>query len=374
MRPPAVAGSDGSESLPVVIIGAGPAGLALAFELRRRRVNFLVLEKGASAGDSWAKMPSRMKLASPWKANFLPGTDPRLHSANSEMSRSEYLDYLLNYARRSDLPIRTHTKVQSVSKTAEGDFLLQTSSGPLSAKALVNATGYFANSSVPNIPGMTDSTIPRLHFADYSDPDTLRSLTDKPNPLVLIVGKRLSAGQLIVELYEAGFHLAISHRSPIQYGPGPVMWWLFFRIFPQLERFKLRLNGSRATGWDVRMPGGTARKLIKSGRVPTFPVISRFAGNSVLFEDNRRLQPDVVLFATGFRPALGHLASLNVSTSPENGTPRLHDLESVSVSGLYFLGLDCGRNFQSRFIRGIRNDARFLAERLEKRFLPATRT
>lgn len=374
MRSPVVAGSAGSESLPVVVIGAGPAGLALAFELRRRSVNFLALEKGASAGDSWAKMPRQMKLASPWNANFLPGTDPRLHSANSEMSRSEYLDYLLNYARRSDLPIRTHTKVQSVSKMAEGDFLLQTSSGPLSAQALVNATGVFANPFVPNIPGMTDSTIPRLHFADYSDPDTLRSLTDKPNPLVLIVGKRLSAGQLMVELYEAGFHLAISHRSPIQYGPGPAMWWLFFRIFPQLERFKLRLNGARAAGPDVRMAGGTARKLIKSGCVPTFPVISRFEGNSVLFGDNRRLQPDVVLFSTGFRPALGHLASLNISTSPENGIPRLHDLESVSVSGLYFLGLDHGRNFQSRFIRGIRNDARFLAERLEKRFLSAKRT
>jgi putative flavoprotein involved in K+ transport len=152
------------------------------------------------------------------------------------------------------------------------------------------------------------------------------------------------------------------------------MWWLFFRIFPQLERFKLRLKGARTAGPDVRMAGGTARKLIKSGRVPTFPVISRFEGNSVLFADDRRLQPDVVLFATGFRPALGHLASLNVSTSPENGTPGLRDLESVSVSGLYFLGLDHGRNFQSRFLRGIRNDARFLAERLEKRVLPTKRT
>ena len=156
---------------------------------------------------------------------------------------------------------------------------------------------------------MTDSIIPRRHFSDYSDPDTLRSLTGKPNPLVLIVGKRLSAGQVMVELHAAGFRLAISHRTPIQYGPGPVMWWLFFRIFPQLERFKLRLNGSRATGPDVRMAGGTARKLIKSGRVPAFPIISRFEGNSVVFADTRRLQPDVVLFATGFRPALGHLAS-----------------------------------------------------------------
>ena len=374
MGSPAVAGSADSEPLPVVIIGAGPAGLALAFELRRRGVNFLLLEKGASAGDSWAKMPRQMNLASPWQANFLPGTDPGLHRKNSEMSRSDYLDYLLNYARRSDLPIRTHTKVQSVSKMADGEFLLQTSSGPLSVQAVVNATGYFANPFVPNIPGMTDSTIPRLHFADYSDPDTLRSLAGKPNSLVLIVGKRLSAGQLMVELYQAGFHLAVSHRSPIQYGPGPVMWWLFFRIFPQLERLKLALNGSRASGPDVRMAGGTAMKLIKSGRVPTFPVISRFEGNAVLFADNQRLQPDVVLFATGFRPALGHLASLNVSTLPENGTPRLRDLESVSVSGLYFLGLDRGRNFQSRFIRGIRNDARFLAERLEKKFLPAKRT
>src|SRR4029077_12015566 len=78
-------------------------------------------------------------------------------------------------------------------------------------------------------------------------------------------------------------------------------------------------------------------------------------------------QPDAVIYATGFRPALHHLASLALALDAQSGRPQLDGLESVSAPDLFFIGLDHGRNFQSRFIRGIRNDAVVLAERLEQR-------
>ena len=170
----------------------------------------------------------------------------------------------------------------------------------------------------------------------------------------------------MVELVEAGFTVAISHRSPIQYGAEPLAWWFLFRIFPALEWLKLKLKGSRAPSNDVRMAGGAARKLIESGQVKMFPAIERFERDEVVFADGQRLRPDLVLYATGFRPALGHLAGLDLSVCRETGRPQLRDLESVSVPGLYFLGLDHGRNFQSRFLRGIRKDAAFLANQLER--------
>src|SRR6185436_15818855 len=110
------------------------------------------------------------------------------------------------------------------------------------------------------IPGAEQSKIPQLHFAAYRDaqqiasilrsaitpgpaiPSPLKGVRGNPRPesTVLIVGKRLSAGQILVELVEAGFTVGLSHRNPIQYGAEPWAWWFLFRIFPWLEWIKLK--------------------------------------------------------------------------------------------------------------------------------------
>ena len=122
---------------------------------------------------------------------------------------------------------------------------------------------------------------------------------------------------------------------------------------------------------DVKMQGGRPRQLIESGRVKTFPAIQRFERDRVIFDDGASLQPDLVLYATGFRPALRHLAPLRIEYAGPTPLPVLRELESVSVPGLFFLGLDGARNFQSRFLRGIRRDAAFLAGKLEQRLSAA---
>jgi putative flavoprotein involved in K+ transport len=387
----------------ILVIGAGPAGLSVGFELKRRRLPFLILEQGASVGESWRNMPRRLKLVSPWKCNSLAGTAKKLFPSHYEINREEFLCYLQSYAEEKQLPVQIDTEVYGVEKLPDGCFRVRTSQGEILPRVLVNATGYFSNPFIPAIPGATESKIPQLHFAHYRDPRHIASFLrvsspSKPvslspsllkggraglrrenfqsihrrtsaRPLILIVGKRLSAGQLMVELADAGFDVALSRRSPIQYGAEPWAWWFLFRIFPWLEWLKLKWKGSRAPGNDVRMRGGVARKLIESGTVKTFPPIKCFEGDTVTFENGQQLQPGAVLYATGFRPALGHLASLDISICVETGRPQLRDMESVSMPGLYFIGLDHGRNFQSRFIRGIRKDAAFLVKRLERNVL-----
>src|SRR6185503_21121593 len=102
-----------------------------------------------------------------------------------------------------------------------------------------------------------------------------RSRTHRSSGSVLIVGQRVSAGQTMLELIDAGFEVGISHRSPIGFGAGPLGWWILFRIFSWLEWIKLKRLGAKAPRNDVRMQGGRARKLIRSGRVKTFPAIRR---------------------------------------------------------------------------------------------------
>ena len=351
----------------MLIIGAGPAGLTLAFELKRRGVESLLLERGPAVAHSWAQMPARLKLVSPWKANCLPGADTRRFPPNHELSRNEYCIALQEYARLKELSIVTNAGAQHVTRDPDRGFIVRTDAGTFSAPQLVNATGCFANPFTPEFPGARESSLPQFHFATYRDANELGKSIGKPGGRVLVVGKRLSAGQALVELVDAGFEIALSCRGPIQFGAGPIGWCIFFRIHPALERLKLRLRGTAARSFPPVMPGGRARQLIRSGRVKTFPDIARIENRRVVFTDGRSLEPDAVLYATGFRPALAHLASLSLVFDERTGQPALRGFESADIPGLFFLGLDHLRNFRSRFIRGIREDAPLLADELGAR-------
>lgn len=348
----------------ILILGAGAAGLALGHELKQRGLHFLILEAGAAAGESWRRMPTHLKLVSPWKANFLPGTRPNLWPRHHEMSRKEFHRYLCDYAAGHSLPILTDVQAISVTKDRDGMFCVETSQGCFTSRILINATGYFSKPFVPDIPGAAASPIPQFHVADYRDPDHFKQRIGSSTDTVLIVGKRLSAGQTLVELVDAGFEVALSHRSPIQFGPGPLALKLFFRIMVEIEAFQLWRHGNRASGWDVKMQSGRPRQLIERGVVKTFVGIRRFDDHSVMFDNGASLQPSAVIYATGFRPALGHLRALLPELAAGQPMPVLRSMESVAVPGLYFVGIDQLQNFQSRFLRGIRKDVVILADQL----------
>src|SRR5437867_4246418 len=114
------------KSMKVLILGAGPAGLTLAFELKQRAVDCLLLEKAPTVADSWMRMPSHLKLVSPWKANWLPGADPRRFAANCAVSAAEYGSWLQQYARLRELPVVTNAGVRAVSRAGDGGFSVQT--------------------------------------------------------------------------------------------------------------------------------------------------------------------------------------------------------------------------------------------------------
>lgn len=353
----------------VLVIGAGPAGLCLGRELQQRGLSFLLLERGSDVGESWRRMPAHLKLVSPWKASSLPGGPKRSWRANREISRVEFLEYLRQYGRDLQLPVRTEAEVLAIRREPDGDFHVETTRGEFASRVVVNATGYFQNPYTPTLVEagghvLGGCSILRLHSADYDSADAIAQRLGRSHGSILVVGQRLSAGQIIEELVSAGYSVALSHHRPLEYGAGALGWWIFFRIHPWIEAMKLFWAGAAARGFDVRMPGGRPRQLIENRTVRLFPAIASIERNEILFASGQRLQPDVILFATGFRPALAHLRQLHLSIDPGTGRPPTREMESTEDPGLYFLGLDRVRNFQSRFIRGIRRDAVVLAERL----------
>jgi len=349
----------------VLILGAGPAGLSLGHELWRRGLSFLILERGETAGDSWRQMPSAFKLVSPWKTNRLPGSAPRLFPAHGALSAADYFGYLKRYAAESRWPIFTDVEVVSV-RQSQGGFVVAATRCEWTVPVVVNATGYFANPYVPTLSGAAQSIIPQLHYASFQSAEKARQMVGKRVGRILIVGKRLSAGQIMVELADKGFEVGLSFRPPLEFGPEPLRWWIIFRVLPWIEWWKLRA-GAHTQKTNVPMLGGRTRQLIERNVVKVFPPINRFEERQIVFSDGARWEPDLVIYATGFRPALRHLAPLALTLNPQTGLPRTHGFESAEVRGLFFLGLDQLHNFQSRFLRGIRHDASLLAEQLARR-------
>jgi len=351
---------DRKTSASVLIIGGGPAGLSISYELARRGIDSLILEAGPVAGASFAAFPRNIFFG-PWVNNLLPGSSVHWRWLLNRSTQPSYARYLQEYCRANHLPIRTGVKVLEVGKHGE-QFRVETSAGVYEAPLVINATGYFSHPYIPQYPGAGESSIPQIHVAQYRDANTVRNLLGRSSGRVLVVGKRLSAGETMCELYHAGFQVTLAHRGKLRFGPSQFQEALISPIVWVYERLGAYLN-LKFNSYP-RMAGGESRRLIRTGQVPTRPNIERFYEDRVRFQNGFEERFDLVIYATGYRAALDHLKGLLGNEEPE-----LQGMESARVSGLFFLGLDGLRSFRSRFLRGIRRDSLALAEIVARRAL-----
>lgn len=350
-----------STSTSILVIGAGPAGLALGHELNRHGLEYLILEKSEEVGNTFASMTESTTYG-PWLNNLLPGSRVPLHRLVQRTTRAEYSEYLRDYRREHGINVLTGSPVLSVVRQPEGGYRVETPNTVIDCQILVNATGYYSNPNWPDHPGRSESRIPCLHSADYRDPNTILHLTGRTRAKVLIVGARLSAGEIMEELHRAGHEVHLSHRSRIETWPSPLEEALISPLMAVWEWLALKLGGSRPSNLVPRLRRGYQLRLIQRGEVPTHPDVIGFDGPEVEFQNGRREEFDLVLYATGYQAALGHLESLLGDRLPE-----LDGLAAVDHEGLYFLGMIDSRTFRSQFLRGIRDDAVLLGEILEDR-------
>jgi len=322
----------------IVIVGAGPSGLKLSRELGARKVEHVVLESAAAAGSSFARMPQSLRLQSSWYMSCLDAEDRGRFPREAYISAREMADYLADYALRHRLPVHYGTEVQQLRSTEQG-VLLQTTGGEFVASKVVWATGYW---SAPYFSLSAEerrrATVPIYHYAD--DPASLHDFSDKR---VLVVGSRLSAGQVLLDIHrksQGRAELWLSHRSPIKFMP------LWVRRIP--SPLLLALEDLLAaifprTPYPVPMED-TLRPFFREGTIRRCGVIQHLAGRTVLFDGGQSMEFDALIFATGFR---------------YRKPPGIGDSEAVIL-----FGVDGRKNFRSRFLRGIRGEACELARQL----------
>ncbi len=345
---------------PVLILGAGPAGLSLGHELARRGLEYRILDKASEVGSTFYRMTDSTEYG-PWLNNTLPGSPMPLSKLFARTTRGEYARYLSKYRHDHNLVVDTGTSVISARATEDG-FEVETDQRMYHCQFLVNATGYFSNPFTPDFPGLQESEIPTLHSSEYVSPLTITEKLGKTQAKILIVGSRLSAGEIMEELHKVGHEIHLSHRSKLKYWPSPLEEALISPVSMSWERIALKIRAPKPSNLKPRLRRGYQKSLLDEGTVKKHPKIKEIRGETVEFADGESETFDMILFATGYLPALAHLWPLL------NGEkPKVSKLESKSNKNLFFLGYENSRNFRSQFLRGIRDDAKFLGEVLEER-------
>jgi putative flavoprotein involved in K+ transport len=344
---------------PVVIVGAGPAGLAAGGALRRAGVESVLLERGPAVATSWRSRHEGLRLNTIRWQSGLPGLRiPR--SAGRWVSRDDYVGYLERYAAAHRLDIRPGVHVQRLDPVDDG-WRVTTSAGAGETSRVVVATGYDRVPWLPEWPGRGSFIVPVMHVSGLQRPSDLAGLR------VLLVGAGNSGVEIGGHLVDAGVAgLWVSVRTPPNLMPreiaglpvqpaGVPLTRAPERLADSVCRLLSRLALGDLSGYGLPAPelGPYARLRLtgaalavdegfvahlRAGRVTVVPEISQLDGEEVVLADGSRLRPDVVLAATGFRrglePLVGHLDVLD-----EAGLPRgAADGGQPARPGLWFIG------------------------------------
>ena len=171
-----------SETVETVVIGAGQAGLAVGWHLRERGItSFLLLDAGPEIGHVWRSRWDSLRLFTPAEYDALPGM-PFPAPADTYPTKDEVADYLRGYAAAFELPVRLNIRVIQLTKTGD-TFHADTSTGPITARQVVIATGPFQTPVVPPLARHLAADVAQLHSADYRNPTscpTARSWSSAP--------------------------------------------------------------------------------------------------------------------------------------------------------------------------------------------------
>jgi len=181
-----------TERFDTIVIGGGQAGLAVGYELKKRGVPFVILDGGKRIGDSWRSRWDSLRLFTPAKYDGLPGM--RFPAPNwSFPTKDEMGDYLESYAARFDLPSRTETVVDGVSRVRDG-FVVTAGARVFEANHVVVASGALRIPKVPGFASQLDPAIVQLHSSAYVNPSQLREGG------VLVVGAGNSGAEIASEV------------------------------------------------------------------------------------------------------------------------------------------------------------------------------
>jgi len=326
-----------AENFDVLVIGAGPTGMACAIEAQRAGFRSVLIDKGCLC-NSIFHYPSHMTFFT--TPELLEIGDIPFPSPNQKPVRNEALEYYRKVAEHYALDARLYRLVESVTGS-DGNFQVLTKdtfsrTETFSTKKVIVATGYY---DLPNYLGVPGEELPKVHHY-YDDPHPYYDLD------VVVIGGKNSAAIAALELWRHGARVTLVHRGPGMHRH--VKYW----ILPDIEnRIK---NGEIAAHFNSR--------------------VAEISRDAVTLEtpDGKRTLPNNTVFAlTGYHPDFDFLTALGVRFEGKDRLPACDAacLES-NVPGVYLAGvIVAGSRTNEIFIENGRFHGRQIADDL-KRKLP----
>jgi putative flavoprotein involved in K+ transport len=376
----------------VVVVGAGAAGLGVAAELARRGLKPLVLERSSTVGASWRARYEGLVLNNDrWSARLPGSLVPR--RAGRWPRRDEFVAYLDRYAAHHELSIRFGVTINRIQRDGTS-WRLWTSAGPWLAHFVVICTGHDHLPHIPDWPGAESFDGDLLHASEFQHAGCFDGQD------VLVVGLGTSATEIAVRLAQGGpRRVRVAVRSvpnlmPSEFLGVPIT--LFARLFEHaparlvdlVARLVARIQIGDLTSLGLAQPPyGVATELAVKGMGP---VIDRgflealrtkaiglvasvvgFDGTDVKLSDGVRIQPDVVIAATGYEPGLEGLVGELGVLAPSGIPTALGAKEHPRAPGLFFNGY---RLPLSGELSGMRRDSRKIAQAIARRDAGSTAT
>src|SRR5437763_1572214 len=333
-----MATAENRESFDVLVIGAGPTGMACAIEAQRIGLCAVLVDKGCLL-NSLFHYPANMTFFT--TPELLEIGDVPFSSPNQKPTRSEALEYYRKVAEHFSLDIRQYERVAQVHGD-DGDFRVHTvdrfgHEHTYSAQKLVVATGYYDLPNYMNIPG---EELPKVaHY--YREPHPYYDND------VLVIGGKNSAAIAALELWRHGARVTLVHRGPAMHKN--VKYW----ILPDIEN---RIRNQEITAFfnSRVLEIGERRVLLETpaGKID--------------------IANDFVFALTGYHPDYDFLNAIGIELGGGECRP-VCDTETLesNVPGIYLAGvIVAGARTSEIFIENGRSHGRQIAADLARKLSP----
>jgi putative flavoprotein involved in K+ transport len=347
----------------ILVIGAGPAGIASAYFLQQAGLSYRVIDKASNIASTWNSLYPSLRLNTSRFFSHLPGKRFPWHQGMFITAR-QYHRYLVEFVEEHRLNIHLGVEVYKAVPEGEG-WRVITSEGAEWYPAVIAATGRFSAPYMPQIPGMEHFSGQIMHAQDYHGPDSFAGKS------VMVVGNGPSGVDIVTEL---GNHPTVvgpalfSQRTGVvlrprwpyglpkhawmilaDYLPGAISTPLLRHIqglqYRNLDRIGIKVP--HTDGYSSAAGGTRGRELVravKAGKVKPVDGPACFNGPDVVLTDGSRHAVDVVILATGYHPALFNYLDIDVETDDKGWPVRLDEAhegrrEVQGYPGLYLVGV-----------------------------------
>ncbi|MFE3522485.1 NAD(P)-binding domain-containing protein [Streptomyces sp. NPDC059161] len=318
----------------VVVIGAGQAGLSGGHHLRRSGLvadrDFVVLDHAPRPGGAWQFRWPSLTYGKVHGMHALPGME--LTGAAADRPSSEVIGaYFAAYEDAFDLRVRRPVDVSAVREGEGGRLLVETSRGGYATRALINATGTWDRPFWPRYPGQETFGGRQLHTANYPGPTEFAGLR------VVVVGGGASGTQHLMEIADVAAETTWVTRRPPVFRAGPFDEEAGREAVAMVEqRVRLGLPPRSVVSVTGLPLNDAVRAARAKGVLDRLPMFDRITPDGVAWDDGRSIEADVIIWATGFRPVIDHLAPLRLR-EPGGGI-RLEGTRAVRDERVHLVG------------------------------------